>query len=81
MRAPWRLRELQAKAWNEFEFRRDQAKRLNFAAEAGQATPEVGTNQLPINRRAIAKLLVTVVGKVTFCLRLRKSGSSKFVVA
>lgn len=33
MRAPWRLHDLQGKAWNEFEFTGDQASRLRVAVQ------------------------------------------------
>ena len=33
MRAPWRLRDLEAKAWDEFQFTKEQVKRLRTGAE------------------------------------------------
>jgi hypothetical protein len=34
MRTPWRLRDLEAKAWDEFHFTKEQGKRLRRAVEA-----------------------------------------------
>lgn len=34
MRAPWRLRDLEAKVWDEFQFTKEQRKRLRKAVEA-----------------------------------------------
>lgn len=40
MRATWRLRDLKAKAWEEFQFTEDQARRLRAAVRARQQAGE-----------------------------------------
>jgi hypothetical protein len=39
MRAPWRLRDLEAKAWDEFHISNEQGKRLRSAVEARGNNP------------------------------------------
>jgi hypothetical protein len=41
MRAPWRFRDLEAKAWDEFEFTKEQGKRLRAGVEVRRQADEL----------------------------------------
>jgi hypothetical protein len=69
MRAQWRLRDLEAKAWNEFEFTKDQVKRLRAAILVRMTSEEQANAQRPmINLRklpAIDVLFPGLCGSIT----------------
>jgi hypothetical protein len=41
MRAPWRLRDLEARAWDEFQFTKEQGKRLQMGVEVRRQADEL----------------------------------------